>query len=298
MNWSSYIQHWDTFVEDWLKNPISLAQNDSLLSPPFNIDDLIEIPEPYYCGTQLSEDMELDAVIVNLNPGASAENEWVKFHCNANLPDAHMIYELSQCKSNHYQKINQLFNPLLASTLACTPGKGWWEKERLEWLDRFYPSGSRANGGYKPDKIFVLEFCPWHSKSFKLKTSALLNAKSKKHIEDYFIDPLTDAISHSHLKGGKSGEPYGLCFGKAIYDILTKNFSFTLVKTWNSTSASVASHWPQGSKGLIDRTYSLIEGKDSMNNPVRLLCFWYRNIGVHAPKDAFRSVEDHIKSVI
>ena len=298
MNWSSYIQHWDDFLEDWLKNPISLAQNDSLLSPPFNIDDLIEIPEPYYCGTQLSKSMELDAVIVNLNPGASAENEWVKFHCNANLQDAYMIYELAQCKSNHYQKINQLFNPLLNLTPANTPGKEWWETKRLKWLDRFYPSGNRANGGYKPEKIFVLELCPWHSKSFMLKPSTLLNAKSKKYIADYVIDPLADAISHSRLKGGKSGEPYGLCFGKAIYDILTKNFSFTAVNTWNSASASVASLWPQGSKGLIDRTYSLIEGKDSMNNSVRLLCFWYQSVGAHAPSVKFNSVENYIKSEI
>ena len=298
MNWTGYIDYWDNFILKWIKDPISLAQNDPLICSLVDVDEIIDLPEPYYCGVPL--DSELDAVLINLNPGKSSVNEWVKFHCFLDNPKAYVSYELAHCGKSYYNNINKKFNPLLKATRCDVPGKLWWEKRRLKWLDDFFPLGGRnVHNGYRPERLYVIEFSPWHSLSNNLHQFKSLCAPLREHISSFVIDPLADAINRSRLLGGQSGKPYGLCFSKAVYDVLTRHYSFIKLEQWDSNTPSIASIWPNNAnKRAISRTYALIEGYGSKGQSFRLLCLWYNNIGVNAPSNSFQLVEQYIKSKI
>lgn len=169
----------------------------------------------------------------------------------------------------------------------------------MNWLDRFFPSGSRKTpNGYKPEKVLAMELFPWHSKSFDYNViSGLLSNQAKHHLMCLFVDPLSDAINRSRLVGGRTQKQYGLCFSKTVYDLLTNHFGFTMKQQWDASTVIPGGLWPVNAAGkLINRTYALIEGKDSSGNIIRLLCLWYNNIGVYAPTASFGGVEAFIKS--
>lgn len=295
MNWLDYIDYWDEFTRNWLADPLKLANSDCFISNNFSLDTINELPEPYYCGVPL--DSELDAVIVNLNPGASATNEWVKYHCFRDNPMAFVVYEAN--KAGSYRAVNNKFNPLLTTTLDAVPGKDWWEANRWKWLDAFFPYGGRRSpNGYRSEKVLAMELFPWHSKSFNYNViSGLLSNQAKHHLMCLFVDPLSDAINRSRLVGGRTQKQYGLCFSKTVYDLLTNHFGFTMKQQWDASTVIPGGSWPVNAAGkLINRTYALIEGKDSSGNIIRLLCLWYNNIGVYAPTASFGGVEAFIKS--
>ncbi len=298
MNWASYATHWDEFIEKWVKDPISLAQGDPMLNGRMVLEEILDLPEPYY--GDISSTSVLDAVILNLNPGLSASNEWVKYHCFMDNPNAFIVHEVKESVSlGCYQRINQLFNPLRKETLSSVPGKEWWERRRFEWLDNFYPSGGRSNGGYNQNNILALEFSPWHSKESRLKVRKSIDPRLVSYIATFVIDPLSDAIQRSRLKGKRTGKPFGLCFSRVVHDCLMDHFKFSPVDEWDSKTISVVGMWPQNASGKpLDRTYSLIEGKDSNNNTFLLLCLWYANIGVSAPSKDFARVEQFILNQI
>ena len=298
MNWKHYVSYWDNLIQEWIDNPIRLAHSNHWKHFNFTLEGINELPEPYYCGVAL--DSELDAVIVNLNPGASANNEWVKYHCFLDNPNAFISNAVKHNRSYHF--INKNFNPLIRSTLDAVPGKQWWEDNRWKWLDRFYPFGDRKSpNGYKPEKILALELCPWHSKSFSFwgKLKSIPNDVDK-HLRSFFIDPLSDSVLRSRLVGGLSQEPYGLCFSKTVFDVLTGPFHFKVIHKWDSSSPGLPANWPINPRTHlpINRTYTIIEGPDSEGRPFRLLCLWYNNIGVLSPSAHFQAIENHIKSVL
>lgn len=298
MNWAGYIDYWDKFIQKWIDDPIALAQNDPLICNKVDIDDIIDLPEPYYCGVPLQS--ELDAVIINLNPGKSSSEEWIKYHCFLGDSKAIISYGLSQKGNSYSNVVNKSYNPLLKSTRNDVPGKKWWESRRLKWLDDFYPHGGRnATNGYRPERVFAMEYSPWHSKSSVIKPIKSLCGPLRKHIDTYIIEPMADAINRSRLKGGFTNKPYGLCFSKVVYDILTSFFSFKPIARWDSTTTSIANKWPRSSNGkATDRTYTLIEGFSPEGQYCRLLCLWYGNVGVSAPSKAFYAIEQHIKAAI
>lgn len=298
MNWASYATHWDEFIEKWVKDPIALAQRDPLLSGRIVMDEILDLPEPYY-GDILSSSV-FDAVILNLNPGLSASNEWVKYHCFMDNPNAFIAHELKGNVSlGCYQRINQLFNPLRKESLSSIPGKEWWERHRFEWLDTFYPSGGRSNGGYNQNNVLALEFSPWHSKESTIRIKKTTDPRLLSYIATFIVDPLSDAIRRSKLKGKRTGSPFGLCFSRVVHNCLIDHFDFTPVSRWDAKTASVVGGWPYNKSGKPkNRTYSLIEGIDSNNNKFLLLCLWYANIGVKAPSKEFAIVEQFILNQI
>ena len=298
MDWKHYVSYWDNLIQEWIDNPLRLAHSNHWKHYNFTLEDINELPEPYYCGISL--DSELDAIIVNLNPGTSAINEWVKYHCFLDNPNAFISNAVKQNRS--YQFINKNFNPLISSTLDAVPGKQWWEDNRWRWLDRFYPFGDRKSpNGYQPKNVLALELCPWHSKSFSFWSQLKsIPGDIENHLRSFFIDPLSDAINRSRLVGGLSKIPYGLCFSKTVFDLLTGHFLFKVIHKWDSSTPTLTVCWPNNKTTgkRVNRTYALIEGPDSIGRLFRLLCLWYNNIGVSSPSALFQAIEDYIKSVL
>lgn len=277
MDWKHYFDYWDAYLSDWYADPKAKAANDiwNVKSSKLNED---EIPEPYYCGVNPSAN-ELDAVVLNINPGASAPNEITKFWSQRTNPSAFIINDWYTGKIMSYRDMNEKYNPLLFATPITVPGKKWWDSNRFKWLDRWLGANN-----YDRKRILTIEPCPWHSDSWKGNIEMLFSNKNFiDYFNDYVLVPAADSISKSKLIGNSSKKPYGLWFGsKAFAEQLIKVYKFKTVATWN--------------KFAKKREYILLEGKVYDKNAakdieVRFLFMWYPNVGVYAPSADFETVE-------
>ena len=320
--WREYERFWDEFVLDWFKEMQSRSNSRTECRNPYGdekhisrvfaklISDLNfdELPEPYLGSP--TKIKRFDAVLINLNPGASAHDEnansldVTKLYSNFGTDAGRLINEFMNSQSRvgmhtYSQFISQVgqyggwssLNPRLRGVVPEVCGVKWWQGnnpkriggKRIPWLRRIYQTN------VEPEKIFALELCPYHSVGFGLNNR---DGIAKKTLWDFIaervIKPAATAVVESNL-------PFALAVGKGVADILD-NVGADFVKEWSYKTPIVG--WPENSSGeLIMRTYRRYVVEAHNGQKADIIVTWLKNNrGIPAPGKEFDGVERLIRN--
>lgn len=280
------IKDWDDCISFWYHNYVpssvfligSMAPYGSMTALSFDY-----LPEPYY-----GDYKNCIAPVININPGLDEMEDvckdWNKRtnptgswshpacgSCNGSGSckpgDGQLVYDFDHkyhCKYSEWQKY---YSPFVAP--PCVPGVIWWKKNRNEYINRVV----ELYGAFKSDKgvpalpekeedakntfkgrtPYALELCPLHSKS------------APSLSEDFIATFIDNTIAPACVSLKYSTIPFGLGFGKKVYDVLVDSKLFVECKRWENgydgATKSPIPGWPSGTKGKIHRTYALLKGK-------------------------------------
>jgi hypothetical protein len=295
--WKGYQKFWDDFVKEWFtrrhlgedpQDEVSQAYKTCVKGLEFD-----ELPEPYYGAPYAGSTVK--AVVINLNPGISATVEGQKFYkekdtyCGKGpFVKKSLVKEFEVSCNERYSEFVETWSCLkskfrVRNTDLC--GVKWWQGvdpkkiggKRLAWLSRIYQDVE-----LKPEDVFALECCPYHSFGFSFncrdEKSVLI---LQKFIKENVIIPAATAVAENKL-------PFAVGIGKTIADILDSVIGKPS-KEWSYNSPS---GW---SKDLPKRTYKLYEAHVSNDRIVPIVVTWaVNNRGVPAPGKVFGSVEKDI----
>ena len=295
--WKGYQKFWDDFVKEWFtrrhlgedpQDEVSQAYKTCVKGLEFD-----ELPEPYYGVPYAGSTVR--AVVINLNPGISAIVEGQKFYkekdtyCGKGpFVKKSLVKEFEVSCNERYSEFVETWSCLkskfrVRNTDLC--GVKWWQGvdpkkiggKRLAWLSRIYQDVE-----LKPEDVFALECCPYHSFGFSFncrdEKSVLI---LQKFIKEKVIIPAATAVAENKL-------PFAVGIGKTIADILDSVIGKPS-KEWSYNSPS---GW---SKDLPKRTYKLYEAHVSNDRIVPIVVTWaVNNRGVPAPGKVFGSVEKDI----
>lgn len=295
--WKGYQKFWDDFVKEWFtrrhlgedpQDEVSQAYKTCVKGLEFD-----ELPEPYYGAPYAGSTVK--AVVINLNPGISATVEGQKFYkekdtyCGKGpFVKKSLVKEFEVACNERYSEFVETWSCLkskfrVRNTDLC--GVKWWQGvdpkkiggKRLAWLSRIYQDVE-----LKPEDVFALECCPYHSFGFSFncrdEKSVLI---LQKFIKENVIIPAATAVAENKL-------PFAVGIGKTIADILDSVIGKPS-KEWSYNSPS---GW---SKDLPKRTYKLYEAHVSNDRIVPIVVTWaVNNRGVPAPGKVFGSVEKDI----
>jgi hypothetical protein len=295
--WKGYQKFWDDFVKEWFtrrhlgedpQDEVSQAYKTCVKGLEFD-----ELPEPYYGAPYAGSTVK--AVVINLNPGISATVEGQKFYkekdtyCGKGpFVKKSLVKEFEVSCNERYSEFVETWSCLkskfrVRNTDLC--GVKWWQGvdpkkiggKRLAWLSRIYQDVE-----LKPEDVFALECCPYHSFGFSFncrdEKSVLI---LQKFIKENVIIPAATAVAENKL-------PFAVAVGKTIADILDSVVGESS-KEWSYNSPS---GW---SKDLPKRTYKLYEVHISNDRIVPIIVTWaVNNRGVPAPGKVFGSIEKDI----
>ncbi len=225
MHWSwksDFYDFWDAFVKNWfLTRPKKTDKLELAFSylGGFYFDAL---PEPY-----LGSHNKAKVVIINYNPGLSDSADTCKFfsqrtdHVVGGKENLIKSFD-SKC-SKSYKRFIRKWNPLTST--VDIPGRSWWA-ERFKWIKQIHGALSNFHGGQDTvteKEVFCLEFCPYHSKAFKM---GLLFSKSdtsesrtllKEHILKHVLVPAINTVIKNDL-------PCVICVGSKIGQYFVSEF--------------------------------------------------------------------------
>jgi hypothetical protein len=218
------------------------------------------MPEPYYTGEAFKgaerwKDFKDAIVVLDLNPGLSHESDSLK---SKNSPSHPILEDLA--KGGYSKGINNdKYSPFI-STNKSIPGVTWWKSKRLAWFSRFLSMGNVR------EKMFALELCPFHSKSWNVKLSpAAIN-----FIRDKVLAPAAEILCCN------GNSRLGYCFGKD-WETIFDTFGFEIVAQWgvdydcaektfvypvhiHKNVEEVKSKWPKKDGVELNRIYKLYKG--------------------------------------
>jgi hypothetical protein len=272
MTYRDYKSFWDIFLNKWRSNHDDLIQNDPAGQAFFAINssgnyinsdlytNITCMPEPYYTGEAFKgaerwEDFKDAIVVLDLNPGLSHESDSLK---SKNSPSHPILEDLA--KGGYSKGINNdKYSPFI-STNKSIPGVTWWKSKRLTWFSRFLSMGNVR------EKMFALELCPFHSKSWNVKLSpAAIN-----FIRDKVLAPAAEILCCN------GNSRLGYCFGKD-WETIFDTFGFEIEAQWgvdydcaektfvypvhiHKNVEEVKSKWPKKDGVELNRIYKLYKG--------------------------------------
>jgi hypothetical protein len=275
MTYRDYKSFWDIFLNKWRSNHDDLIQNDPAGQAFFAINssgnyinsDLYTsitcMPEPYYFGSNFLNatdwsDFNDAIVVLDLNPGMSHEKEDRK---KKGDDHPHDILD-ALAKGSYSTKINSTdYSPFMCNSEDSTiPGVTWWKSKRLAWFSRFLSMGNVR------EKMFALELCPFHSKSWNVKLSpAAIN-----FIREKVLAPAAEILCCN------GNSRLGYCFGKD-WETIFDTFGFEIEAQWgvdydcaektfvypvhiHKNVEEVKSKWPKKDGVELNRIYKLYKG--------------------------------------
>ena len=130
---------------------------------------------------------------------------------------------IDEC-SKSYKRFSIKWNPLTVS--VDIPGRSWWD-ERFKWIKQIHGALSKFQGEQctvEREEVFCLEFCPYHSKSFKMELSfgksdtSVIRTLLKKHILNHVLVPAIRAAVENDLPGV-------ICVGSKIGQYFVDEFA-------------------------------------------------------------------------
>ena len=302
--WREYHDFWDKFVKDWFEQcpnePLDeVSQAYKRCVGALNFD---ELPEPYY-GTP---EKGVKAVIINLNPGMSQTDERdeclerQKFY---SLKDTYrgdgpfvkrsLVKEFVDSCNTKYSEFVHKWS-CLNSKYRCKDtdlcGVEWWQGKnpkrvggkRMPWLSRIY-----QNPGLVPERVFALELCPYHSRTFSFRTQDKKDKETlSSFINQHVIVPAVTAVVENNL-------PFAVAIGRTLADILDSGLG-SLCKEWSYKSPIEG--WPLNDG--LQRTYRLYDVKAQDGQLGRVIVTWaVNNRGIPAPGVSFATVEKMIHGI-
>ena len=248
---SNVIKDWDDSIEHWLKNGKSLTGPMAPFRSFVKLGNLSDdyIPEPYY-----GDPDRCSAVVININPGSSTDNEYVKDWRNRSNPNCPLIWDLENTFSGKYSLFQEKYSPFTAE--SWVPGVQWWKDNRVAFIDKVVSQynkakGKAVNGERSP---LAMEMCPLHSKD--TKGLNLGKKEFRSHYINYVFRPAEEAVQSSLL-------PFGLGFASFIEKIMNKcGYKKTLLH-WEDgvdllNSRRAIPQWPTSDGKPKKRTYKLI----------------------------------------
>lgn len=305
---NKFINDWDEAIEDWkscCNTGKSLAS--SLLNcfttvkyPRFPKDKELyfnEIPEPYYLKVNEDGSTDINCVVVDLNPGMSAQYEHLKYslHKNVNkmtLANYLFGHNFPAHKYSEWQDAFHITNPSAAGinalkrdgwTLKDLPGYDWWRSERVMFISRlfkkidFHKNNEVQSQISELPKLFAVELCPFHSKEWKKCRSITLNNCFKHQIE--FATMALDICQNN------KGLPFGLGFGKDVYDKMLQ-LGFVVVNIYdnkNMATQGLSEYWPKDK----NRSFAILKWPKA---PSKRFLVTYYSGGFKAPAEWFDDV--------
>lgn len=267
------IAQWDDCIEQWYRNSMALT---GPIAPFSSMKALSSeyLPEPYYGDYQ-----NCLVPVININPGRCCANEDSKNWNYRKDPNGswdkcstpgkgQLLYDFEHNHNYKYSEWQKVYSPFVN---RFVPGsKDWWEPYRNEYINRVIevyqaaknstdvkplPEKGPGNNVFHGITPFALELCPLHSKT----TSGLnFDFKGLKHTYiNNVIEPACESLKHSKI-------PFGLGFGRKVYDALCASGLFVECKKWQNgldvkTSKEITG-WPQKNRRPINRTYALLKG--------------------------------------
>ena len=263
------LAQWDDCIDQWYRSSMAHTRPMALTGPiaPFSSMEELSyeyLPEPYY-----GDYRKCLAPVININPGRCCANEDSKNWDYRNDPVlGKLLYDFGHnhnCKYSEWQKV---YSPFVN---RFVPGsKDWWEPYRNEYINRVIelyqaaknstdvkqlPAEGPGNNVFHGITPFALELCPLHSENI-----SGLNFNFKGHKQTYIenvIEPACESLKYSKI-------PFGLGFGRKVYDALCVSGLFVECKRWENgldvkTSKEITG-WPQKNRRPINRTYALLKG--------------------------------------
>ena len=235
MHWSwksDFYDFWDEFVKNWfLTRPQKTDKLELAFSylGGFYFDAL---PEPY-----LGSHKKAKVVIINYNPGLSDSADTCKFFSQRTDQTVggkeNLIKSFDSKCLKSYKRFIRKWNPL--TSIVDIPGRSWWAK-RFKWIKQIYDALSNFHGGQNTvteKEVFCLEFCPYHSKAFKmgLPFSKSDTSKSrtmlKEHILNHVLVPSIMAVVENDL-------PCVICVGSKIGQYFVDEYeAIEFIEKWD-----------------------------------------------------------------
>lgn len=310
----NYINDWDEAIEDWKSCCIT---GQPLFSPLLNCYTTVnypsmpkdkdlyfdEIPEPYYIKVNEDGSTDINCVVVDLNPGMSAQHEDLKYSYNRNknrmtLSNYLFGHNSPAHKYSEWQDAFHFTNPSATGinalnndgwTVTDLPGYEWWKAKRIEFISRLFKkinvfiknngAGSQISGNPKP---FAVELCPFHSKEWKKSKTIVRNDCIDRQIE--FATMALDICRKNQ------GLRFGLGFGKDLCEKMLQ-LGFVEVNKYdhnNVGDAGFCESWPKNQKGdFSNRSFVVLEWPQDPSH--RFLVIYYSG-GFSAPAEGFDDV--------
>ncbi len=273
----------DNYVCEWWhkkkEKTVSCKLEDIFKGGVYGRLDTIHLPSPY-----LGKPCGCTAVIININPGASSNEEGYK-----KSRDREENLFAKEC-GNSYHKFAEAFhflNPCYQGGDAKDEdGNKWWER-RVDWINRIEGVANPEPGKYP----FALELCPWHShgwRGFRKKKEVLkeislgVSNSGKKSDEIYDLEKseIRDYIEKQVLIPAvevayANNLPCVYAIGKPIYECLV------------ACGCNVENHCDSSSYEAIDASFDWPHRKNKKEEPlvnrefrlltycgVKILCTW------------------------
>jgi hypothetical protein len=266
-SWDAYHEYWDKFIKNWydgrgvadesFQHLVNSGEHETGL-------DMKELPEPYYgCGESAQ------CVIVHLNPGASTENENKKRLGTCTREDGQLIQSLAAACEFKYSTYAKKWSPLRGAFDGCNnasevPGYDWWHSSnRIGWFKRFL-------GVEDLTKIFALEACPYHSKSW---------SSGLKRIEGHIIQKV---IAPAAIVANRNRN-CAVFVGSGFNEIISKIKDVEALGRWRGT-----------------RVYSLYKLKFPQENggPFLLVINGMQGMLLPADNEVNRKIEKEIYDIV
>lgn len=293
--WQGYYDFWDDFLRRWFESGAKpedeITRYYDCCVSGLNLD---ELPEPYLGKPH----DDVDAVIINLNPGMSQVDERhnsierQKFYSlrdryrgNGPFVKTSLIMEFADgCNKRYSRFVNKwsCLDPKFRQRNTDLCGVKWWQGnnpkriggKRIPWLSRIYQTS------IVPDKVFALELCPYHSKGFSFN-GCDRDAKEKlvAFITNRVIRPAATAVV-------ESGLPFAVAVGKGVADVL------------EGAGVHYSNEWKlETTKN--ERTYRQYIVNADNGQRANLIVTWLRNNrGIPAPGQMFEGLEDRIRGEV
>ena len=199
-NIKDYLDHWDLFFEEWVKDKEGCFENDPIWSSENRRGkgdkklDFQVLPQPY-----LGDIKNHSVITLNLNPSRySKSKEYKKFE-----KEIKPIFD----KAKDYYTYAKEFP---------TYDIKFWQNQ-AKWIDRIFQNLDNQLDMNDSEKIrpFAIEICPWGSKAFqKLDIDDM--SEIVEYMDKHVFDIIKKANEYSKLK-------IVLSVGKAYYDIFKKS---------------------------------------------------------------------------
>ena len=212
---SDFVKYWDQVVANWFEGHAN--GDEPLWFKEAMTLNFLHMPEPYWGNPE-----DCSIVIANYNPGGGADRSRHTYLPCAGCSDSF----INEVKKSSYSEVALSF-PIIDDPKNLLKGSCWWKEyggrqwwlEKLGWIKEAY---RLLTGTEMEKKPFVMEFCAWHCPSWTAHKSMvdLYYANKRtgattplaKTIDEYFIEPLTEAIKESDCK-------YGICVGSQFKDL-------------------------------------------------------------------------------
>lgn len=211
---SDFIDYWDHVVANWFEG--HAYGDEPLWFKEAKTLNFLHMPEPYWGNPE-----DCSIVIANYNPGGGADRSRHTYLPCAGCSDSF----INEVKKSSYSEVALSF-PIIKDPKNLLKGFYWWKEyggrkwwlDKLDWIKDAY---NLLTGTEMEKKPFVMEFCAWHCPSWTANKSMVdlyydkktgATTPLAKTIDEYFIEPLTEAIKKSDCK-------YGICVGSQFKDL-------------------------------------------------------------------------------